>query len=82
MDVAGLPAPLFICGRLSLRTAFFLIFIFEWKGWIGSTGAFLGCISFLPSFDCFRLRSFSTGFLASLRGRMSLRTAFFFNFHF
>ena len=32
MDVAGLPAPLFICGRLSLRTAFFLIFIFVGGG--------------------------------------------------
>ena len=42
---------------------FFLIFIFLWKGWFRSVSAFLGCIS-LPSFDCFRLRSFSTGLLA------------------
>ena len=57
------------CGMgLSLRTAFFLIFIFVGEGMGGSAGAFLGCLS-LSSFDCFCLRSFSTGFLASLRGR-------------
>ena len=55
-------------GGFVLADGFFLIFIFEWKGWFRSAGAFLGFIS-LPSFHCFRLRSFSTGFLASLRGR-------------
>ena len=44
-----------------------------------SAGAFLECIS-LPSFHCFRLRSFSTGFLASLRG--VLADGFFLSFIF
>ena len=56
---------------------FFFKFHFCGEGIVFARRApFLGCLS-VPSFDCFRLRSFSTGFLASLRGRMSLRTAFF-----
>ena len=79
---SGLPAPLLFWGRLSLRTAFFLSFIFVGEGIVSLGGRLPRGLFSLPSFDCFRLRSFSTGFLASLRGRMSLRTAFFLSFIF